>query len=175
MKGDAALYVRSCKKCGRMKTIKGKKVEYGDLGAIERGELIGIDVFTGLPRTKDGYESVIVMTDYVTKWATVKAIKGDVNAAKAGEALIKKWYLREGPMKRVISDRGPEFVNEVVEWAMKYLEIRKHKTTRHRPQCNGQVERMNRTLGEMLRVYVQDNPEDWKEYLEVVIWEYNNS
>jgi hypothetical protein len=33
---------------------KGKKVEHGELKATERGELIGIDVMTGLPRTKDG-------------------------------------------------------------------------------------------------------------------------
>ena len=34
---------------------------------------------------------------------------------------------------------------------------------------------MNQTLQEMLRIYARDNTEDWNEYLEVVIFEYNCS
>jgi hypothetical protein len=50
-------------------------VEYGDLKVKGSGELIGIDVLIRLPRTKDGYTGVIVISDYITKWATVKPIR----------------------------------------------------------------------------------------------------
>ncbi|MCE3013563.1 MAG: hypothetical protein LW878_10920 [Proteobacteria bacterium] len=175
MKKDVEIFVKGCL-CAGAKKMKGKKVATGDLKATRRGELVGINVLSGLPKTKDGYTKIIVMTDYVTKWVAVKAIKGEVTAAKTGEALVKRWILRgEGLMERLLSDNGPEFANEVWDAAVKYMELRKHSTTGHRPQCNGQVERMNQTIAEMLRVYCGEYPENWREYLDVMIYEYNCS
>ena len=43
------------------------------------------------------------------------------------------------------------------------------------PQTDGQIERMNRTLEEMLRAYSTYNQDQWDEYLPAAEFAYNNS
>ena len=46
-------------------------------------------------------------------------------------------------------------------------------TTTYHPQCNGQVERYNRTILAMLRNYVNDHQDDWDRYAEGLTFAYN--
>ena len=55
------------------------------------------------------------------------------------------------------------------------LGITKRNTTAYHPQCNGMVERMNRTLKTMLRKYAAKFGLQWDRYLPGVLWAYRNS
>ena len=51
----------------------------------------------------------------------------------------------------------------------------KSRTTAYHPQCDGLVERQNRTLQEMLAAYVADCPHDWDTCVSIAVYAYNTS
>ena len=57
----------------------------------------------------------------------------------------------------------------------KLLGMKKLNTTAHHPQCNGMVERFNRTFKAMLRKHVSQFGMQWDTYLSGVLWAYHNT
>jgi hypothetical protein len=47
-------------------------------------------------------------------------------------------------------------------------------STTYHPQTDGETERVNRIIEDMLRMYVMDTPSKWKDYLHLVDFSYNN-
>ena len=47
-------------------------------------------------------------------------------------------------------------------------------STAYHPQIDGQIERVNQVLEDMLRMYVKDYPKKWEDYLHLVEITYNN-
>ena len=54
------------------------------------------------------------------------------------------------------------------------LGITKLNTTAHHPQCDGMVERFNRTLKSMLRTHASKFGPQWDRYLHGGLWAYRN-
>ena len=48
-------------------------------------------------------------------------------------------------------------------------------STAYHPQTDGQTERTNQILEDMLRMYVMDRPSKWEDYLHLVEFSYNNN
>ena len=48
-------------------------------------------------------------------------------------------------------------------------------STAFHPQTDGQMERMNRTLEDILRIYVTYKQDNWDEYLPAAEFTYNNA
>jgi hypothetical protein len=53
--------------------------------------------------------------------------------------------------------------------------ITKTRTTAYHPQCDGQVERQNRTLQDMLVAFCTKHGNDWDLWLNAVVFAYNTS
>jgi hypothetical protein len=49
-----------------MPTTRGLKLRR--VFATRQKELVGMDLFCGLPESNTGYQNILVMTDYVTKY-----------------------------------------------------------------------------------------------------------
>ena len=60
------------------------------------------------------------------------------------------------------SDNAPEFVSDVIRWMNAELGIRHVTSSTYHPQSQGVVERMHRTLNEIVTKMVQDHPGDWE-------------
>ena len=54
------------------------------------------------------------------------------------------------------------------------LGTRLNFSTAYHPQTDGQTERVNQVLEDMLRMYVMDHQVKWEEYLHLVEFSYNN-
>ena len=67
--------------------------------------------------------------------------------------------------KRQHSDHGREFESHLLARICETLEIEKTRTTPYRPQSDGLVERFNKTLQQMLSIFVNDNRSDWDDYI----------
>ena len=48
-------------------------------------------------------------------------------------------------------------------------------STSFHPQTDGQTERVNQVLEDLLRMYVKDRPSKWEDYLHLVEFAYNNN
>ena len=53
--------------------------------------------------------------------------------------------------------------------------IHKSRTTAYHPQCDGLVERQNRTLQDILSAYVSDHQDDWDQWVSLAVYAYNTS
>ena len=100
----------------------------------------------------------------------------DTDNAEATADLFKDTiFSSHGMPSTVVSDRGPEFTNEFAAALCKALGTDHCKSTSYHPQSNGQTERMNRVLEDMLRHFVNPRQDDWDTLLPVLEFAINNS
>ncbi|MGQ3285870.1 MAG: hypothetical protein ACT6VC_22220, partial [Bosea sp. (in: a-proteobacteria)] len=80
-----------------------------------------------------------------------------------------------GLPREVITDRGAHFHNLFWEGVCEQLHIKRCLSTAYHPQSDGQTERYNRVLEEMLRHYVGPTQNDWPDHLPCAEFAVNNS
>jgi hypothetical protein len=133
-------------------------------------------LYTGIPKgSESNADTVLVMTDYVTKWVIAVPVK-DAKAKTIADAIYDHWIVKYGPPERIISDEGGEFnAKKICEELYDIFKIKKLTTSPYHQQTNGQCERFNRTMSGMLAKYVKDNQANWDKYLPTCVLEYNCS
>jgi transposase InsO family protein len=70
-----------------------------------------------------------------------------------------------GVPKTIVSDRGPQFVSKFWEELHKSLGTKLLYSSAYHPQTNGQTERVNQILEDMLRACVLESPQKWDDCL----------
>ena len=80
-----------------------------------------------------------------------------------------------GVPEAIHSDQGPNFVSGVIQSLCDRLGIERTQTTAYHPQGNGQVERFNRTLEDMLAKVISDNHRDWDDHLQKSLFAYRTA
>jgi hypothetical protein len=156
-------FVKTCETCQR----RGKPKKNNPLRSItvsEPFELIGMDLVGPLPETSRGNKYIIVMTEYLTKWVEAKAIPNK-RAETIAEFLYDNIITRFGTPKRMLTDQGTEFLNETITALQKVMNIKGIHSSPYHPQTNGQTERMNKTLCEILAKLSQDNKKEWDRWI----------
>ena len=124
--------------------------------------------------TDSGYTQVLAMRDHFTKYAeAVPCITA--SAQETYDHLINTWIARHGCPMTFQSDNGAAFVGELTKELMRRSQVAQAHSTTYHPQTNGLVERQNRTLVSMLRVYCSRYMTDWDKYLPQVIGAYNST
>jgi len=74
----------------------------------------------------------------------------------------------------IISDRGVQFVAEMMKKLNNLLGIQMKLSPAYHPQTNGQTEKINQELEQYLRVFINHKQEQWPEWLGIVEFAYNN-
>jgi transposase InsO family protein len=161
-------YVRECDIC--QKRSRGKQHGESSSSSITPDPFhhIGIDVMGPLPRTLNGNRYVIVAVDYFTKWTEATAVE-DADAQTVVKFIHTDIICRHGVPKEITSDRGTEFLNELVTEFERTYRIKHIKTTAYHPQGNGQTERMNQTLKNILSKICKTY-DTWDNYLESALF-----
>ncbi|KAL7829046.1 hypothetical protein SRHO_G00326800 [Serrasalmus rhombeus] len=104
-------------------------------------ELLGIDLTGPLPKTTSGFQYILTVTDYFSKWVEAFPLRSKC-AAEVGKNLCLVIY-RHGCPKRVLSDQGREFVNELNQSLCELLSIERSVRAAYHPQTNGLDEKTN--------------------------------
>lgn len=169
-------YVRSCSKCQRRKSsVHTTTGPLQPLPCPSRPfDRIGIDLYGPLPYTPDGNRWVIVAVDHLTRYAETSALP-EATAREVGLFILRKLVLRHGAPRELLSDRGRSFLSEAVEALLRECNVVHRTTTAYHPQTNGMTERFNRTLGDMLSMYVSDDHTNWDRILPFVTYAYNSA
>ena len=84
-------------------------------------------------------------------------------------------FCRFSPPEQLHSDQGKQFESAVLQEVCEILGMRKSRTSPYHPQCDGLVERYNRTLLDMLATTAQHHPFNWEDQLPKVCMAYNTS
>ncbi|MDI9312425.1 MAG: RNase H-like domain-containing protein [Limnohabitans sp.] len=175
MRKSIKTHVKNCYDCLTKKNPKTKAV--GLLQPIQVGgpfETVGIDIFGPITKSSRNNCYIITATDYLTKWVEGKAIK-KATAFEVAKFIVYNVICRHGAPFKLISDRGTQFLSEVVENILLIFGIVHRKTSGYHPQTNGQTEKFNETLANMLSMYCNSKQQDWDLFVELVIFAYNTS
>jgi hypothetical protein len=137
-------------------------------------EMFGMDMLGPLnPKSHDGYNYLLVLVDYCTKWPIVIPLRTR-RAEEIAAAILHQVVPTYGLPRAVISDNAAEFVSKALKLLYAKLGIRKVDIAPYSPQLNGQCERMMRPLADCLRLYCQDK-EDWAENVPAFLTSYRNT
>ncbi len=88
---------------------------------------------------------------------------------------LEDFTAHHGVPKVILSDQGKNFESSVISEFCQIMGIDKRHTTAYHPQCDGLVERLNRTLWNMLSMYVSTDQKDWDNWLPQVALAYRTS
>ena len=77
--------------------------------------------------------------------------------------------------REFLTDRGKNFIGEVISWIEYRLDIKQMKTSSFHPQTNALTERFNKTMAEMLTMFVETKQKDWDIYLAGVLFAYRTA
>ena len=164
MSQDCASYVRSCPQCGRSKKSPRSR---GALGQYHAGfplERVHLDILGPFPPSKSGNVYILMVIDQFTKWLECYPLPSQT-AEKVATAFVQEFVARFGCPLQVHTDQGTNFEGELFTAVCGLLRISKTRTTPYRPCSNGQVERMNRTLLQMIRCFLSEGQDTWDEHL----------
>jgi hypothetical protein len=177
MKRDVAEYIALCDVCNRVKAEHQKPA--GLLQPLPipewKWDNVGMDFITGLPRTKSGYDSIWVVVDRLTKVAHFIPMKTTYTSARLAKIYMSRIVCLQGVPKSIVSDRGTQFTSHFWCQLHESLGTRLEFSTAFHPQTDGQTERVNQILEDMLRACALDYGSSWDDNLPYAEFSYNNS
>lgn len=138
-------------------------------------EHITMDLITDLPVTRRGYDSVVTFADRLSKQVHFAPTIKTVDAPKLAKIFRETIYKHHGMPKVIISDRDERFLSMFWKALFGTLGTELRYSTAYHPQTDGQSERANRTLEEILRHYVSPLQDDWDEHLDLAEFAINSS
>ncbi|WVZ63688.1 hypothetical protein U9M48_013301 [Paspalum notatum var. saurae] len=153
MKRDVAEYVALCDICQRVKAEHQKPA--GLLQPLKipewKWEEIGMDFIVGLPRTQSGFDSIWVVVDRLMKVAHFIPVKTTYTGAKLAELYMSRIVCLHEVPKRIVSDRGTQFTSHFWKRLHESMDTKLNFSSAYHPQTDGQTERTNQILEDMLR------------------------
>ncbi|GKB06244.1 putative reverse transcriptase domain-containing protein, partial [Tanacetum coccineum] len=136
---------------------------------------ITMDFVTKLPKTSQGYDTIWVIVDRLTKSAIFIPMRETDPLDKLARLYLKEVVTRHGIPISIICDRDPRFASNFWRSLQSALCTNLDMSTAYHPQTDGQSERTIQTLEDMLRICVIDFGKGWVNHLPLVEFSYNNS
>lgn len=173
MSSDVARWCQSCERCQIAKnTQPAARGFMGHLLASRPNKILAMD-FTMLEPTHNGIENVLVMTDVFTKY-TLAIPTRDQQAPTVAQVLVTEWFCKFSVPARIHSDQGRNLESRLIQQLCTLYGI-ENATTPYHPAGNGQCERFNRTLHNLLRTLPVSRKRDWHTCLPQLLFSYNTT
>ena len=173
MKKACDKWVTACLSCQQVKDPRKLRFSLQSIESSNFNEVVQID-HQKIYMTESGYNQVLVTIDHFTNYAeAVPCIT--TSAEETCENLINTWIARHGCPMTFQSDNGTAYDGELTKELMRRSQVAQAHSTTYHPQMNGLVERQNRTLVSMLRVYCSRYMTDWDRYFPQVMGAYNST
>nr|ABA97503.2 retrotransposon protein, putative, Ty3-gypsy subclass [Oryza sativa Japonica Group] len=138
-------------------------------------EEIWMDFITGLPRTSSGHDSIWVIVDKLTKVAHFIPVRTTYSGSRLAELYMARIVCLHGVPKKIVSDRGSQFTSKFWKKLQEEMGSKLNFSTAYHPQTDGQIERVNQILEDMLRACALDFGGSWDKNLPYAEFSYNNS
>ena len=117
---------------------------------------------------------MMVVVDKLKKASHFIPVKSTYKTDSIAKIFMKEIFRLHGLPKAIISDRDPKFTSKFWKGLFADLGTNLNFSTAYHPQTDGQIERVNQVLEDMLHMYVMDKPSKWEDYLHLVKFAYNN-
>jgi transposase InsO family protein len=141
----------------------------------DKWEEVSMDFITGLPKSKEGHDAILVIVDRLSKWAYFIPTVTTADAKETARLFHDVVFSRHGMPKRLVSDRDSRFTSHFWRALFDTMGTTLGMSTAYHPQTDGQTERVNRVLEEALRAYVGALQTDWDLRLPSLQFAYNTA
>ena len=158
MAADVNRHCQECSKCQQSKLPMPTKVPMSSIPIGKPWQMIAVDVLQ-VPQSSQNHRYLLVIQDYFTKWPEAIPI-ADQMAQRITTELVKLFSVLGIP-EILHSDQGRNFESTILQQTLEVFGVKKSRTTAYHPQGDGMVERLNRSLLQLLHTYV-DQEEDWE-------------
>lgn len=168
-------YVKSCHVCEERKNPQRKKrsaMESFITGG--RWERIAADIAGPFPKSESGNVYILVVADYFTKFVEIFPIP-NMEAETVANVIFKGWIKRYECPYALHTDQGRQFESQLFQNLCSLLGIHKTRTTPFHPRSDGMVERLNRTIKDMLSKYISLHQNDWDKFIDGISMAYNST
>ncbi|KAJ9509206.1 hypothetical protein QJQ45_001464 [Haematococcus lacustris] len=139
-----------------------------------RWESVSMDFITKLPSGSHGYDAICVFVDRLSKMVHFVSCCEDMKACRFAHLFIDNVYRLHDMPAELISDRGSLFTSVFWQEVMRRCGSKPALSSSYHLESDGQTERYNRVLEEMLRHYISPTQSDWPDYLALAEFAVNN-
>ena len=121
-----------------------------------------LDCVTDLSQTACGNDAILVLVDTLSKITHFIPTRKASSVADSVTLLADRLIRYHGFLDILIWDRDPRFQSEIWTHLCARFNIKRAKSSPYHPQTDGQTERVNRTLEQMIRTYIKSNEKEWE-------------
>lgn len=158
MSTDVKTYVKNCLICAKRKAYGSSKAPLKPFAPVRKvWELIAMDIVGPITESRNGYNYILVLSDYASRYVMTFPMAGQT-AQTVANILVNGVISRYGAPNHILTDQGSNFLSQLVQDICKLFKVKQMNTTAYHPQTDGLVERFNRTLCDMLACYVNKEP-----------------
>ena len=158
-------YIDTCATCRACK--HPTKKPRGLRQAYQAGELMSrvhMDILGPFDISSRGNEYILMIIDQFSRWVECIPLP-KANAVSIAEAAVNNFFSRFGWPDEIHTDQGKPFDGHLMHALCNLMEIAKTRTTPYYPASNGEVERQNRTLLQLIRMFLRKRKRCWDKYL----------
>lgn len=113
-----------------------------------------------------------MITDHFSRYAQAIPTRNQT-AKTTARVMFENFIIHYGFPARIHSDQGQNFDSKLIKELCQIAKVEKSRTTPYHPMGNGQVERFNQILLQMLGTLDKYQKSDWKAHVPTLVHEYN--
>ncbi|KAF1326230.1 Pol protein, partial [Globisporangium splendens] len=168
-------YVRTCEICQRVKPSGSTQAPLRSLAVpSDSWKSVSMDFIFGLPRDTHGRNGILVFVDRFSKMVHLVPVSDKISAEKTAKVFVDVVFRLHGLPVEIVSDRDTRFTSKFWRALFGLLDTKLSMSTAAHPETDGQTERVNRVLEDVLRSYATSFKE-WSEFLPLAEFALNNS
>jgi hypothetical protein len=134
-----------------------------------------MDFIVVLPTMQYRYDSIWVIVDQFSKVVHFIPVKTTYKGSKLAELYIARIVCLHGVPKKIVSDRGTQFTSRFCEKLHEAIDTKLNFSSSYHTQTDGQTERVNQILEDILRACALEDKKSWDKCLPYAEFSYNNS
>ena len=116
--------------------------------------------------------NILVITDHFTRYAQAYVTRTQTSQMTV-KTLWDKFIVHYGLPEKILTNQGQNFESQLVADLCELMGVQKIWTSPYHPQTNGQCERFNSTLFNMLGTSPKEKKSEWKNHIGTLVHAYN--
>ena len=121
--------------------------------------------FNKMPLDQYGFDNCLVIIDRLSKMSWSVPCKSTATAKDAARMYYEGPYRVFGLPESVVSDRGGQFISDVMDELSMILGVKWKKSSPGHSQTAAQVENLNQWINQRLRIYVNHYQDNWSKFI----------
>jgi hypothetical protein len=170
MAKDVQEYIKRCPRCQTSGPRKLKELLHPVPVGSRPFEQWAFDV-KHVPTSKTGARYVIAGIEYLTKWVEARAVRYQTSAEIAS-FIYEEIITRHGCPHIIITDNGKPFISDLIKKVCAHYAIHHKTISVGNSQSNGLIERLNGTVGSIIKKNAAEHKVAWDQYLPAALYAY---